>query len=324
VFAAGRPNATLSVETVVVAPTPFREILRATGTLRAREAVTIRSERAGVVRAIGFDEGTRVAAGDVLLEIDDRDLVAVHQRAAARLELATASERRLRELVATKNASQATYDTTLAELHVARAELALAAADLAKTVIRAPFDAVAGLREISVGTYLAPGAAIVDLAAVDTLKLDFGLPERYQRALEVGTAITFGVPGLAGTFGGRVYAMEPSIDVDTRSLRLRAEVPNPDGVLRPGAFAEIEVALDEIPDAILIPAIALVPGVRQPTVLVVVDGVVESRAVEVGVRTTEAVRIDAGLAPGDRVIVTGILQLRDGMPVTPVDYARRG
>jgi membrane fusion protein (multidrug efflux system) len=130
--------------------------------------------------------------------------------------------------------------------------------------------------------------------------------------------------GQPDAFEGRVYAIEPSVDVETRSLRLRAAVPNPDGRLRPGAFAEVEVVLDEVPDAILVPAIALIPGLRQPTLLLVRDGVVESRAVDAGLRTADEVRIESGLVPGDRVIVTGILQLRDGMAVTPVEWEPRG
>lgn len=323
VATAAAPQTALTVETVEVVPRVLRETLTATGTLRAREAVTIRSEVAGIVETIHFTEGTAVRAGELLLEIDDRELRAQRARVAARLELETATEARVRELLATKNASQATYDESVANLHVTQAELALVDAQLTKTEIRAPFDGIVGLRDVAVGTYLTPGAAIVDLVAVDSLKLDFALPERYQDALRVDMPVRIALHGRPERFAGRVYAIEPSVEVETRSVRLRAEVPNEDGRLRPGAFAEIEVALDEVPDAILVPAIALVPGLRRPTVLVVRDGLVESRAVDAGLRTADEVRIEAGLAPGDRVIVTGILQLRDGMPVAPVEWRPR-
>ncbi|HEX6131888.1 MAG TPA: efflux RND transporter periplasmic adaptor subunit [Actinomycetota bacterium] len=321
---AAAPQRALTVETVEVVPRTLRETLTATGTLRAREAVTIRSEIAGVVDTIHFVEGASVTAGDLLLEIDDRELRAQRARVAARLELETATEARIRELLATRNASQATYDESVANLHVTQAELAFVDAQLSKTEIRAPFDGVVGLRDVAVGTYLTPGAAIVDLVAVDSLKLDFAVPERYQDALRVDMPVRLSMHGRPNRFEGRVYAIEPSVDVETRSVRLRAVVPNADGRLRPGAFAEVEVVLDEVPDAILVPAIALVPGLRRPTVLVVRDGVVESRAVDAGLRTADEVRIEAGLAPGDRVIVTGILQLRDGMAVTPVEWRPRG
>jgi membrane fusion protein (multidrug efflux system) len=314
----------LTVETVAVTPRPFRETLTATGTLRARETVSIRSEVAGIVEAIHFLEGERVDAGRPLLEIDDRELRAQRERAAARLQLEVATEARVRELLASKNASQSTHDEALANLQVTRAELAVIDAQLAKTAIEAPFAGVVGLRDVSIGTYLTPGASIVDLVAVESLKLDFSLPERYEDAIHLDMPVRLTVHGRPGAFEGRVYAIDPSVDVETRSLKLRATVPNPGGHLRPGQFAEIEVVLGEVPDALLVPAIALIPGLRQPTVLVARDGVVERREVVAGRRTADEVRIEAGLAPGERVIVTGILQLRVGMAVTPVDWQPRG
>jgi membrane fusion protein (multidrug efflux system) len=131
--AAGPTLAALTVETIVLAPKPFRETITATGTLRAREAVSMRSEVAGVVAAIHFGEGERVAAGELLIEIDDRELRAQRERVAARLALETATEGRVRELLATKNASQATHDEAVANLRVTRAELAVIDAQLAKT-----------------------------------------------------------------------------------------------------------------------------------------------------------------------------------------------
>jgi membrane fusion protein (multidrug efflux system) len=323
--AAAAPTATpLTVETVVLAPQAFRETITATGTLRAREAVSMRSEVAGIVAGIHFGEGERVAAGDLLLEIDDRELRAQRERVAARVALETATERRVRELLSTKNASQATHDEAVANLRVTKAELAVIDAQLAKTELRAPFAGVVGLRDISVGSYLTPGTIVVDLVAVDALKLDFSLPERYQDAVRAGMPVRGSVQGRGEAFEGRVYAIDPSVDVDSRSLRLRATVPNPDERLRPGQFAELLIVLDEVPDALLVPAIGLIPGLRQPTVLVVRDGVVERREVTAGTRTADEVRVTSGLAPGDRVIVTGILQLRAGMPVTAVDWRPRG
>jgi membrane fusion protein (multidrug efflux system) len=322
--AAGPTLAALTVETIVLAPKPFRETITATGTLRAREAVSMRSEVAGVVAAIHFGEGERVAAGELLIEIDDRELRAQRERVAARLALETATEGRVRELLATKNASQATHDEAVANLRVTRAELAVIDAQLAKTALRAPFAGVVGLRDVSVGSYLTPGTVVVDLVAVDSLKLDFALPERYQDAVHVDMRVRGSLQGRRDSFEGRVYAIDPSVDIESRSLRLRATVPNPDERLRPGQFAEVLIVLDEIPNALLVPAIALIPGLRQPTVLIVRDGVVERREVTAGIRTADEVRITSGLAPGERVIVTGILQLREGMPVTALDWKPRG
>lgn len=309
----------MAVETVTVQPQPFRETLSATGTLRARESASLQSEVAGVVTKIHFEEGQPVTAGALLVEIDDAEWRAQHERAKARVVLADANEKRQRELLTSGDLSQASYDETSANLRVARAELALVEAELEKTRIRAPFDGVVGLREVSVGSYLSPGAPIVRIAAVDALKLDFSLPERYQNLVRPGTTVRFTVSGRPGQFDGTVYALEPGVDAGTRSLLLRAEVPNPGGQLLPGAFADVSVVLDEVADALLVPAIALVPGVKQQTVFVFRDGTVEVREIETGIRTSEAVVVERGLAPGERVVVTGILQLRDGMTVDAVE-----
>jgi len=314
----------MSVETVTLEPRPFRETLQATGTLRAREAASLQSEVAGVVTKIHFEEGQPVEAGTLLVEIDDAQWQAQHERAKARVVLADANEKRQRELLGSGDLSQATYDETAANLRVARAELALVEAELAKTRVRAPFDGIVGLREVSVGSYLSPGSPIVRIAAIDALKLDFSLPERYQELIRTGAPVRFTVSGRSGEFEGRVYAVEPVIDADTRSLLLRAEIPNPDGRLLPGAFADVELVLDDVPDALLVPAAALIPGLKRQTVYVFHDGVVEEREIEAGIRTADAVVVEKGLAPGERVVVTGLLQVRDGMAVEAVERRTGG
>jgi len=314
----------MAIETVTLAPRAFRETLSATGTLRARESASLQAEVAGVVTGIHFDEGQPVKAGELLVVIDDDEWQAQHERAKARVVLADANEKRQRELLRSGDLSQATYDETSANLRVARAELALVEAELKKTQMRAPFDGIVGLREVSVGSYLSPGSPIVRIAAIDALKLDFSLPERYQELVRAGMPVRFRVSGLPGDFAGTIYAIEPAVDAETRSLLLRAEVPNGDGRLRPGAFADVEVVLDEVPDALLVPAIALVPGLKRQTVYVVEDGVVREREIEAGLRTAEAVVVERGLSPGERVAVTGLLQLRDGMRVDASERAAGG
>jgi RND family efflux transporter, MFP subunit len=305
----------LSVDSVVVEPRPFKEKLQATGSLLPRESVTLQSEREGMVRSIAFQEGQPVKEGALLLKIDDSELSAQLQRAQARLQLAIADEARQRGLLGRQGISQAAYDESLANLGIARAEVELIKSQLAKTEIRAPFDGIPGLRSVSVGSYVTPGTPIANFAAVDSLKLDFSVPERYLGLLRAGQKVRFRVAGRSEDFEATIYAIEPRIDVATRSVLLRAEVPNPDGKLLPGSFAEILVELDEDPDAILIPSLALIPGLAKQTVFVFEHGVVQERQVSVGIRTADSVQIIDGLQPGDRVITSGILQLRPGMNV---------
>ena len=304
-----------SVETYQVQPTLFRETLNATGSLRANESVSLQSERIGFVREILFEEGRPVKKGDLLIKIDDSELRAQLQRAEAKLAIDQITEQRQRDLLQRKGISQAEYDAVLANWNIAKAEVELIKAQLAKTEIRAPFDGIVGLRQISLGSYVTSGQSIVSLQDIDSLKLDFSLPERYLNFLRIGQAITFRITGRAEKFQGTVYAMEPMINMESRSIQVRALVPNPETRLLPGSFAEVEVMLDENKEALLIPAIALIPGLREQTVFIHNKGQVEVRKVEIGIRSTDKVQIVEGLSQGDEVITTGILQLRPGMKV---------
>jgi len=303
------------VDVVPVGPQPYRETLFATGSLVARETVQLQSERAGVVRSISFEEGNAVKAGEVLVAIDDSELRAHLARAKAQLDLAAATESRQRDLLKTRGISDSDYDQSQANLNIAKAEVALIESQIAKTQIRAPFDGVAGLRRVSVGAYLTPGTTLCSFQDISSLKIDFTLPEVYLPYLRSGQKVTFRITGRADKFEATILAVEPTIDVATRSLLVRATVPNEDTKLLPGSFAEVEVLLGEIPDAILIPAIALIPGLKQQTVFVHRDGKVEERKVQAGLRTSDSVQIIEGLKAGDELITSGILQLRPGMPV---------
>ncbi len=304
------------VEVTKVKQQAFRETLFATGTLRARESVTLQTERAGVVKEIRFEEGKPVKAGEVLVVIDDSDLQAQLVSAKARLEFAAATEKRDRELLRTDRlVSQAAYDQSLASFHIAEAEVQLIEAQIHKTRIEAPFDGIAGLRRVSVGAYVTSGTIIGMLQDIGALKLDFTLPERYLANVRNARTVNIKVAGVSESLTGSIYALEPAIDIATRSLLVRAIVPNEEQHLLPGAFAEVEVVLGDIADAILIPPIALIPGLKEQKVLVHRDGQVEERAVETGLRTADSVQIVKGLQVGDELITSGILQLRPGMKV---------
>lgn len=311
----GNRNQTFIVEVLTIAPQPFRETLFATGTLLANESVTLQAERAGVVKEIRFEEGKPVKAGEVLVVIDDADLQAQLAKAKAQLELATASERRQRDLLRSKGISEVEYDQSEANLHIAQADERLIQAQLAKTRITAPFSGIIGLRQVSLGAYLTPGTTICTLSDIVSLKLDFTLPERYLPYISVGEKVTCRIAGRPETFEATVAAIEPTVDVATRSLQVRTTLNNENLRLLPGSFAEVEVSLDEIEDAILIPPIALVPGLQRQTVFVHRDGQVEERKVQPGIRTADAIQILEGLNPGDELITTGVLQLRAGMRV---------
>jgi membrane fusion protein, multidrug efflux system len=304
------------VEVISVEPQPFQETLFATGTLLARESVILQAERAGVVREIRFSEGRPVNQGEVLLLLDDSELQAQLARAQAQLELSIAVENRQRELFKTDALiSEAEYEQAQANLNIARAETELIKAQLAKTRIVAPFDGIPGLRQVSVGAYLTPGTPVASFQDISSLRLDFSLPERYLDYLRPGQETTFRVVGRTDLFEAVITAIEPAIDVATRSLQIRAVAINKGQQLLPGSFAEIQVVLNEIPEAILIPPIALIPGLKQQTVFVYEAGQAQERIVQTGLRLADAVQVLEGLAPGEELITSGILQMRPGMRV---------
>jgi len=305
----------LRVQVHRVVPIRLTERLATTGTLRANEEVEIVSEVSGKISAIHFEEGSRVAAGELLLKIDDSELLAERQQALYRVELAERAEARQLQLLEDGVISGENYDVTLGELNVLRAEHQLIEAQLLKTEIRAPFGGILGLRWVSPGSYLSPQTRIASLHDLDPVKLDFTVPEKYSALMRVGDEISFAVEGFERTFGGTIYAIEPSVDASTRSLRMRARCPNSDGVLFPGTFANVDLVVRSVPDALTVPSIAIIPELGGKKVFVYDNGTAKPRTVETGIRTESAVQITSGLNEGDLVITSGILQLRPGLSV---------
>lgn len=309
----------LPVSAYVVEPVPMQDRIRATGSLLADEAVELAAETSGRVTRIFFREGSTVQRGQLLLQINPAELEAQRQRLRYRIELAQTREERQRRLLEIGGISQDEYDGALGELNVLRAELALVEAQLAKTQVRAPFTGVIGLRHVSEGAYVSPQTRIATLQALSPMKLEFAVPERYSGRIRPGAVATFRVAGSPETYRAEVYAVEPGIDRDTRQLLVRARVPNPEGTLLPGAFADVELVVEERADALPVPAIAVVPELGGTVVWTVRGGRAAVQPVETGLRTEAAVQITQGLAPGDTVLVTGLQAVRPGQPVRVTD-----
>lgn len=319
--ARGGGGGPLSVTAYVVSPRPMQDRIRATGTLQGDESVELAPEVSGRVTAIRFREGSRVTRGQLLMQINDAELRAQRERLRYRIELAETREERQRRLLEIGGASQDEYDGALGELNVLRAELALADAQIERTQLRAPFSGVIGLRQVSEGAYVSPQTRIATLQALDPMKLEFSVPERYANRVGSGDAVLFTVAGVEGRFRGEVYAVEPQVSLDTRTLLIRARVSNPEGVLRPGAFADVELVMEEVLDALPVPAIAVAQDIGGRQLWVIENGQATARRVETGLRTESAVQIIDGLAPGDTVLVSGLQQVRPGQAVRVADMA---
>ncbi|MEJ2197163.1 MAG: efflux RND transporter periplasmic adaptor subunit [Desulfuromonadales bacterium] len=307
----------LPVETIVTSTAPLSNELSATGTLYSNESVVITAEVAGKVTQLFFDDGEKASAGQILLQLDQSVLTAERDRAQANLSLSEANIRRAERLLQEQAISERERDEAYAKWRLDEASLRLNEAQLAKTVIKAPFSGMLGLRRVSIGEYLQPGETIVTLDDIDPIKVDFRVPEVFAHQLRVGQAIRMNVDAVPGrTFTGKVFAIDPQIDVNGRSVMMRAKVVQEEGPLRPGMFARIALVLEERPNALMIPEEALIPGGDRQQVFKVVDGKVEATVVETGLRTKGKVEITKGLEPGETIITAGQIKVRPGMPVT--------
>lgn len=317
VTTAGRPGARgpLPVDAIVVESNVLNETIHSTGSVLANEEVELRSEISARITKISFQEGSFVRKGDLLVKLNDADLQAQLSKLEAQRKVAEANESRQRSLREKDLQSQEIYDASLVALQAIEADIEQVRAVIAKTEIRAPFDGEIGLRYVSEGSYITPSNRIATLQNLNALKIDFSVPEKYASRIRTGTPVSFTVPGSAKPYDARIFAIEPKIDPNTRTLQIRAVSTNHDRSLMPGAFADVEVALRETADAVMIPSAAIVPELKGQRVWLARGGKAESVPVTIGLRTESRVQVTSGLASGDTLIVTGIMQLRPGSPV---------
>ncbi|MBP8822314.1 MAG: efflux RND transporter periplasmic adaptor subunit [Flavobacteriales bacterium] len=310
-----RTGAPMAVQVHVLAPAALANTLASSGTLLANESVEVRSEVSGRVSSINFKEGGPVQAGQVLVRINDDDLRAQLRKAQAELQLAEITEQRQEQLLAVKGLSQEAFDATHAQRISKQADVDNLRALIAKTVVRAPFSGLIGLRSISEGGYVAPSTAIATLTQVQPMKLDFDVPERHGRQIMQGQDVQFTLVGDTVRYTATIYAVEPGVNPDTRSVRVRARANNAHARLAPGAFARVFMDLGTIADALTIPSEGVVPDIQGQVVMLIRDGKAKTVRVELGLRTEETVQLISGVQAGDTVITSGLLAVREGMPV---------
>jgi membrane fusion protein (multidrug efflux system) len=306
------------VKVLALQPASLAQTLQVTGSVLANEEVELRSEISGRITALNFSEGTSVARGALLVKINDADLRATLKKQRVQEALALRDEQRSKSLLEQKLLSAEEYDAKLNTLETIRAEIERTESELAKTELRAPFSGTIGLRNVSNGSTVSPSTLIARVQQMDPVKVEFTVPERHAGAVRVGSPITFKVAGLDQEFKGTVYAIEPKIDADTRTLRLRALAQNPGRVLVPGAFAKVQLELNRVENALSVPTSSIVPHIDGQKVYLLKNGKAVSQNVITGVRSDSSVQVLEGLKPGDSIITSGLLQLREGARVKPV------
>ncbi|HMR19355.1 MAG TPA: efflux RND transporter periplasmic adaptor subunit [Sphingobacterium sp.] len=309
----GRTGATVYGQ--VIEGRAFSDHLSLTGTIEPNEIVDLRAEVSGLIESINFEEGTRVNAGQVLLRINDTELRAQLAQADTRNALAKENERRAKLLLEKEAISQEEYDIASAEYRTTSSQIQLIQAQIDKTVLRAPFSGVIGLRKISKGGYITPTSEIAQLVNTNQLKVDFSVPEKYASKVKVNNTIRISIQGDSTLHEARIYAIEPILEANTRTLRVRAIVDNSSAQLIPGLFVNIIFPLERLENAILIPTEAVIPIQNGKTVFVLKDGKAREIVVESGARTNDDVLITKGLHIGDTVLTSGVMSLRDGSSV---------
>jgi len=305
----------ISVTAIVIQPQLLNNKIFTTGTLLANEEVELRPEVSGRVTDIFFAEGSRVKKGEVLLRINDRELRAQLKRKEFEEKEALDKETRMRRLLELKGISQEEYDKAANALGMIKAEKEIIQSQLTKTEIVAPFDGMVGLRYVSEGSYVTSNMLVATMQDVDPIKVEFSVPEKYAKQIKQGSEITVRVGDSGEEYRGSVYAAEAKIDLATRTIKARAKILNPKGDLIPGSFAKVDITLEQLPNAIVIPTESVIPEMSGEKVFICVDGKVRSVPVKTGIRTETGVQIVEGLNPQDTLVVTGLLQLTDDKSV---------
>jgi len=315
-YAADMPP--MPVETIAVRVDAAEQQLAAVGSLQSNESLVVRSEIAGRIVRIAFDEGTRVKKGDLLFRLDDAVLKAQLDQARANLALHEADYKRAEALLADHAIAQQERDTAYAQWQLDKASVALAEAQWQKTRIRAPFSGTLGLKQVSPGDFIQPGQALVNLEDTATLKVEFPVPEKYAAQVKEEMEFVLTTDSAPQATTGKVYARNPQIDAASRSLLVRGRLDNAAGQLLPGLFAQVKLTLAKIPGALFIPEQAVIPQAKANLVFKVVDGKAQMVPVELGQRRIGWVQITSGLAEGDVVVTGGHQKIGPGSPVMPI------
>ena len=299
----------------VLQPQEFADNLTLSGTLEANEEIELRTEVSGVVEQINFEEGGFVTKGQALVKVNDIELRAQLRQVQTAQGLSSENARRAKLLLEKEAISQEEFDVANAEYKSAQAQVQLIQAQISKTTIRAPFSGKIGLRSISKGSYISPTTLIAKLVNMTQLKITFSIPEKYAQTMKVNQQLTFTTSGSKDVYKAKIYAIEPSIEIESRTLKIRAITENKDGKLIPGTFANVSLPLEKLENALLVPTEALIPIQNGKKIFVSENGKAKEIIVETGARTDKDILITSGLKAGDTILTSGVMTLKNDSPV---------
>ncbi len=264
--------------------------------------------------SLNIKEGSRVGIGQMIAKIKDTDLKAQLKKLNFEVELAKQTEARQKKLLDINAISKEEYEITANKINTLAADKELIQANLDKTVLKAPFSGKIGMKNVSEGAYVTPATSLATLVQTNPVKIDFSVPEKYSTQIKVGSVLKFEVEGQPDAYSANVVAIDPKIDPNLRTLRIRASAKNNADRLVPGMFVKVTLDL-AASQAIMIPTEAIVPVLKGKKVYVVKNGKATEVLIETGIRTDKDVQVTKGLNAGDSLIVTGIMSLKKDAPV---------
>ncbi|MBP7508110.1 MAG: efflux RND transporter periplasmic adaptor subunit [Prolixibacteraceae bacterium] len=304
------------VDAYVVSPSMLVNQISVSGSLVSFEEVELRNEVPGRVVGLNLPEGKFVKKGTLLVKIFDDDLQANLSKLKSQLAIQEKILERQSELLKINGISQNDYDQLTLQVNSLKSDIEVVKAQIRKTEVLAPFDGVIGLRNISPGAFIPSSTLLATIRMEDKLKLDFSVPEKYSGMINTGMSVKFSLQGGASKYDASVMATEKGIESSTRNLKVRAVVDNPSKDLIPGAYTNVELLLGENSNALLIPTHAIIPQERSKSVILAKNGKAHFVEVETGIRTTESIEVLSGVQPGDTVIISGVLFLKEGVTLS--------
>jgi membrane fusion protein (multidrug efflux system) len=315
VGAAGGRDRVLNVNVQVLKYRNLDNVFRTKGILIPDEEVDLSFETSGKITQIYFKEGSTVRKGELLAKVNDAPLQAELKKLVAQKPLAEERVYRQKTLLEKDAVSQESYETVSTDLDKLNADIELTKSKIDQTELRAPFDGVIGLRLVSEGAYTTPATIISKLTKISPLKIEFSVNEKQAGEIRPGTRLNFTLDNDLQQYQATVYAVESKLDVQTLSLKARALYANPGGRLKPGHSTDIEIKLAEIRNALLVPSLSTVTEMGEDIVYLYKSGKAERTVMTKGIRTASAIQAANGLLPGDTLIISGVMQLREGMQV---------
>lgn len=304
----------ITVDVSIAKPSIYANVVEANGTILAAEFVALQPEVAGRIVYLNIREGQYVQAGTVLARLNDEDLQAQLRKYKAQLQLARLNEARLKTILKAEGLNQADYDAALQQVNNLEADVAYTQALINKTEIRAPFNGVIGLRNVSVGAFVSQQSVLATIQQTSSLKVDFVLPETYASTVYQGKKVEV-VNDLGQTFQAIISGVEPQVNTATRNLKIRAILSQNAKAISPGAFVRVNFNEGEALPRIFVPSNCIIPETRFKKVAVIKNGTAELTVVETGVRTGDKVEVIKGLNEGDTFAINGILFLKPGAEV---------